>query len=224
MPANPKAMSAPRLLGQGTAARQLPRRRRPRRPPPARRVPTTTARPATCPSWNASPAPSPPGRSRSCAGTAPDSPTRQPRAPTSQRQEHQAARLRLPELRQLPAPTPAALRHPMPFDAPVELDLDAVVAEVAEALADTRLIFLTSRFMASVGPFVSRYRRVSLPARLPSHLRRARGLSGEHGRGVRGRRGHPREARLVSVTDAPLTSPEFAEALRAFGKDVVAAQ
>jgi hypothetical protein len=32
------------------------------------------------------------------------------------------------------------------------------------------------------------------------------------------------EARLVSVTDAPLTSPEFAEALRAFCKDVVAAQ
>jgi hypothetical protein len=32
------------------------------------------------------------------------------------------------------------------------------------------------------------------------------------------------EARLVSVTDAPLTSPEFAEALRPFCRDVVAAQ
>jgi hypothetical protein len=42
--------------------------------------------------------------------------------------------------------------------------------------------------------------------------------------GVRGRRGHLPEARLVSVTDAPLTSPEFAEALRAFSMDVVAAQ
>ena len=29
---------------------------------------------------------------------------------------------------------------------------------------------------------------------------------------------------LVSVTDAPLTSPEFAEALRALCQDVVAAQ
>src|SRR5687768_11914302 len=35
-----------------------------------------------------------------------------------------------------------------------------------------------------------RYRRVSLQARLPSPLRQARWLSGEHGRGVRGRRGH----------------------------------
>jgi hypothetical protein len=34
--------------------------------------------------------------------------------------------------------------------------------------------------------------------------------------------GQPRN--VVSVTDAPLTSPEFAEALRAFCKDVVAAQ
>jgi hypothetical protein len=34
----------------------------------------------------------------------------------------------------------------------------------------------------------------------------------------------PCGARLLSVTDAPLTSPEFAEALRAFGKDVVAVQ
>jgi hypothetical protein len=42
--------------------------------------------------------------------------------------------------------------------------------------------------------------------------------------GVRGRRGHLPAARLVSVTDAPLTSPEFAEALRAFCEDVVAAQ
>jgi hypothetical protein len=32
------------------------------------------------------------------------------------------------------------------------------------------------------------------------------------------------QARLLSVTDAPLTSPEFAEALRAVCKDVVAAQ
>lgn len=49
-------------------------------------------------------------------------------------------------------------------------------------------------------------------------------FSGEHGRGVRGRRGHLPEARHVSVTDAPLTSPGLAEAWRAFGKDVVAAQ
>ena len=32
------------------------------------------------------------------------------------------------------------------------------------------------------------------------------------------------KARLVSVMDAPLTSPEFADALRAFCKDVVAVQ
>jgi transposase len=44
---------------------------------------TTTATPATCPSSNGSPAPSPAGRSRSCAGTAPGSPTPPPRAPTS---------------------------------------------------------------------------------------------------------------------------------------------
>jgi hypothetical protein len=38
------------------------------------------------------------------------------------------------------------------------------------------------------------------------------------------RRGHLPEARLVSVTDALLTGPEFGEALRASCKDVVAAQ
>jgi hypothetical protein len=46
--------------------------------------------------------------------------------------------------------------------------------------------------------------------------RQVRGLSGEHGRGVRGRRGHLPGARLVSVTDAPRARPEFAGALRAF--------
>ncbi len=56
---------------------------------------------------------------------------------------------------------------------------------------------------------------------LPSFLRQAHGLSGEHGRGVGGRRGHLPEARPVLVADAPLTSPEFAEALRPFCKDVL---
>ena len=41
-------------------------------------------------------------------------------------------------------------------------------------------------------------------------FRQAGGLPGEHG--------------LVSVTDASLTSAQFAEASRAFSKDVVAAQ
>jgi hypothetical protein len=43
---------------------------------------TSTAPAATCPSSNGSPARSPGGRSRSCAGTAPGSPTRPPKAPT----------------------------------------------------------------------------------------------------------------------------------------------
>jgi len=49
----------------------------------------------------------------------------------------------------------------MPFDAPVELD--AVVAEVAEALADTRLISLragswppSARSSVDIGAFLSR--------------------------------------------------------------------
>ena len=42
--------------------------------------------------------------------------------------------------------------------------------------------------------------------------------------GGRGRRGFVPKARLVSVADAPLTSLGFAEALRVFCKDVVAAR
>ncbi len=65
---------------------------------------------------------------------------------------------------------------------------------------------------------------VSLPARLPSPLRQARGLLASTDEGFEDAAATFPRAAFVSVTDAPLTSPEFAEALRAFCKDVVAAQ
>ena len=109
----------------------------------------------------------------------------------------------------------------------MELELEAVVAEVAEALADTRLIFLTSKLTGLRRPV-----RQSIPARFsPGSTALSSTALSSSPRGLASTDEGFEDTPRPPYRGAPCVSdgcaadgPEFAEALRAFCKDVVAAR